>query len=103
VRVDKLLWQLRLTKTRSLAQALVAAGHVRRNGARVLRASQDVAEGDTLTVPLPGGVRVIELLALPTRRGPAAEAQACYRALDPQAMPRLAAGEHQPAERGPPQ
>lgn len=103
MRIDKLLWQLRLTKTRSLAQSLVAAGHVRRNGARVLRASQDVAEGDTLTVPLAGGVRVIELVALPVRRGPATEAQACYRALDPQASGSLAAGEEQPPDRGPPQ
>jgi ribosome-associated heat shock protein Hsp15 len=93
VRIDKLLWQLRLTKTRSLAQALVLEGHVRRNGARVLRASQDVAAGDTLTLPLPGGVRVIELIALPTRRGPAAEAQGCYRALDPQAIPAIAPGQ----------
>ncbi len=96
MRIDKLLWQLRLTKTRGLAQALVATGHVRRNGARVLRASQDVAAGDTLTVPLPAGVRVIELIALPTRRGPAAEAQACYRALDPQPLASLAAGHDQP-------
>ena len=93
MRIDKLLWQLRLTKTRSLAQTLVGEGHVRRNGARVLRASQDVAAGDTLTVPLPGGVRVIELIALPTRRGPASEAQGCYRALDPQAIPAIAPGQ----------
>lgn len=103
MRIDKLLWQLRLTKTRSLAQALVATGHIRRNGVRVVRASQDVAEGDTLTLPLPGGIRVIELLALPTRRGPAAEAQGCYRALDPQASASLAAERDQPPDRGPPQ
>ncbi|MGX7951224.1 RNA-binding S4 domain-containing protein [Tsuneonella sp. HG249] len=103
MRIDKLLWQLRLTKTRGLAQVLVASGHVRRNGARVVRASQDVAEGDTLTVPLPGGVEVIELIALPLRRGPAAEARACYRTLDPQASASLAAGQEQPPHRGPPQ
>jgi len=103
MRIDKLLWQLRLTKTRSLAQVLVATGHIRRNGARVLRASQDVTEGDTLTLPLPGGVRVIELVALPVRRGPAAEARRHYRALDPQASGSLAAGEDQPPARGPPQ
>ena len=91
MRIDKLLWLLRLTRTRSLAQALVADGHVRRNGVRVMRASQDVAAGDTLTLPLPGEVRVIEVLALPLRRGPAAEAQASYRALDPQGKPALAA------------
>ena len=107
MRIDKLLWQLRFTKTRGLAQALVTAGHVRRNGDRVLRASQDVAADDTLTVPLPGGVRVIELLALPVRRGPAAEAAACYRALDRQPSASLAADEEQPPQHrpngGPPQ
>ena len=82
MRIDRLLWQLRLTKTRTLAQALVATGHLRRNGTRVTRASLEVGEGDVLTVPLRGGVRVIELLALPSRRGPAAEARACYRTLD---------------------
>ena len=100
MRIDKLLWQLRLTKTRSLAQALVAQGHVRRNGVRVLRASQSVSEGDTLTVPLPAGVRVIELVALPVRRGPPAEAQACYRALDGHAIRAIAPGEPSTPGRG---
>ncbi len=103
MRIDKLLWQLRLTKSRNLAHTLVEAGHVRRNGTRVLRASVDVSEGDTLTVPLPGGVRVIEIVALPTRRGPPFEAQACYRTLDPHPVSGIAAGEDQPPERGQPQ
>ena len=38
MRIDKLLWYLRLAKTRSIAQRLVAEGHIRRNGARVDRA-----------------------------------------------------------------
>lgn len=100
MRIDKLLWQLRLTKTRSQAQALVLAGHVRRNGGRVVRTSQDIATGDTLTLPLPSGVRVIKVLALPVRRGPPAEAQACYRALDPQPFPAIAADELTLPERG---
>ena len=33
-------------------------------------------------IPLPAGVRVIEMLSLPARRGPAPEAQRCYRTLD---------------------
>lgn len=103
MRIDKLLWQLRVTKTRGLAQALVTSGHVRRNGLRVLRASEQVAAGDILTVPLPAGVRVIELVAMPTRRGPAPEAQACYRALDRQPLARLAAHEQRPPARGKPQ
>ncbi|MBW8783487.1 MAG: RNA-binding S4 domain-containing protein [Novosphingobium sp.] len=82
MRIDKLLWFLRLTKTRGVAQAMVAAGHLRLNGRRVERSAQPVAIGDVLTLPLPAGVKVIEVLAMPLRRGPAREAQACYRRLD---------------------
>ncbi len=103
MRIDKLLWQLRLTKSRSIAHTLVETGHVRRNGTRVLRASQAVAAGDVLTVPLGAGVRIIEILALPVRRGPATEAQACYRTLDPTGTPVLAAVSGQQSEEGPPQ
>jgi ribosome-associated heat shock protein Hsp15 len=82
MRVDKLLWFLRLAKTRPLAQALAEEGHIRLNGRRIDRAHQKVGPGDVLTVPIAAGVRVIEVLSLPTRRGPSSEAQACYRVLD---------------------
>ena len=82
LRIDKLLWFLRLAKTRSLAQRLVGEGHVRRNGARIVRAHEQVVVGDVLVLPSAREVRVIEVLALPVRRGPASEAQACYRRLD---------------------
>ncbi|MCC6827060.1 MAG: RNA-binding S4 domain-containing protein [Novosphingobium sp.] len=82
MRIDKLLWFLRLARTRGLAQTVAAEGHIRLNGRRVERAHQKIAVGDILVVPLGQGVRVIELLALPERRGPATEAQSCYRVLD---------------------
>lgn len=82
MRVDKLLWYLRLTKTRVIAQAMAEAGHMRLNGRRVDRAHQKVAVGDILTLPTGEGIRVIAVLALPSRRGPAPEAQSCYRELD---------------------
>lgn len=82
MRIDKLLWFLRFAKTRGLAQMVAAEGHIRLNGRRVDRAHQKIAVGDILVVPLGQGVRVIELLALPERRGPAPEAQSCYRVLD---------------------
>lgn len=91
MRIDRLLCHLRFVKTRTLAQTLVEAGHVRRNGRRVTRASQPVAPGDVLTFPIGKRVRVIELLELPARRGPAAEARACYRALDPEGQTAIAA------------
>lgn len=82
MRIDRLLWFLRFAKSRGLAQKWIGEGHIRRNGARVTRQDQPVAEGDVLTLPLGRHVRVIEILALPHRRGPAEEARACYRDLD---------------------
>ena len=82
MRLDRLLWFLRFAKSRSLAQRWIAEGHIRRNGERVTRQDQVIAVGDVLTLPLRSRVLPIEILALPTRRGPAAEACACYRPLD---------------------
>jgi ribosome-associated heat shock protein Hsp15 len=82
LRVDKLLWFLRFTNTRPLAQTLAEDGHIRLNGRRVARGAQAVSIGDVLVLPLPQGVQVIQILALPARRGPAAEAMTCYRTLD---------------------
>ncbi len=79
LRIDKLLFFLRFARSRSLAQALAAAGHIRVAGRRIERASHPVAIGDVVTLPLGTGVVVFELLALPLRRGPAEEARACYR------------------------
>lgn len=82
MRIDKLLWFLRFTKTRGIAQAMVEAGHIRVNGRRIERAHQGVGIGDVMVLPLPSGVRVVEILVLPARRGPPSEAQSCYRVLD---------------------
>ncbi|WP_067735304.1 RNA-binding S4 domain-containing protein [Novosphingobium naphthalenivorans] len=82
MRIDKLLWYLRLAKTRPVAQAMAEDGHMRLNGRRIDRAHQRISTGDVLTVPFGTGVRVIEIVSLPVRRGPAVEAQACYRVLD---------------------
>jgi ribosome-associated heat shock protein Hsp15 len=82
MRIDKLLWYLRLAGSRSVAQAMAEDGHLRLNGRRVDRSHQKVALGDVLTVPTGYRVQVLELLALPTRRGPAPEARSHYRVLD---------------------
>jgi ribosome-associated heat shock protein Hsp15 len=78
LRIDKLLWYLRLSRTRSAAQALVAGGHIRLDGRRVERASTTVGAGALLVIPGPPRLRVIRVMALPSRRGPPAEAAACY-------------------------
>jgi ribosome-associated heat shock protein Hsp15 len=100
VRIDKLLWFLRLTKTRPIAQAMAEQGHVRLNGRRVERAHQKIACGDILVLPLANGVKVIEVVALPARRGPASEAQGCYRVLDEGRAFPIAAVHHNNAAEG---
>ena len=78
LRIDKLLWHLRLSKSRSLAQTLIAEGHVRLNGSRVEKPSVEVKVGDIVTLPRGQGALAIRLLSIPPRRGPAPEARACY-------------------------
>lgn len=78
IRLDKLLWFLRFARSRSIAQAMVAAGHIRLDGRRVSRASCAVHAGATLVLPVGERIEVIRLVSLPLRRGPATEAQACY-------------------------
>jgi ribosome-associated heat shock protein Hsp15 len=92
MRVDKLLWFLRLAASRSFAQDWVQAGHMRLNGRRIEKPSTSVACGDILTLPMRNQVKVIELVSFPTRRGPATQAQSCYRVLDDKAENLLAAG-----------
>lgn len=81
MRIDRYLYCIRLVKSRTLAQALVETGHVRIDGRRVARSSEDVREGSVIALPLHGRTRVLRVLSLPSRRGPAAEARSCYREL----------------------
>jgi len=55
---------------------------MRLNGRRIEKPGAGVKVGDVLTLPMRPQVRVIEVLGLPARRGPASEAQLCYRVLD---------------------
>jgi ribosome-associated heat shock protein Hsp15 len=81
VRIDRFLFFTRLVKSRSLAQAVVETRHVRIDGKRVEKPSSEVRPGSVVALPLRGRVRVVRVLALPVRRGPAAEARACYEEL----------------------
>ena len=100
MRIDRLLHALRFAKSRTLAQRWIAESHIRRNGERVIRQDLDVAVGDVLTLPLRSKVLVIELIALPARRGPPSEARACYRPLDAGGTTGIAGGDA-PNDRGP--
>jgi ribosome-associated heat shock protein Hsp15 len=79
VRIDRFLFFIRLVKSRTLAQHVVETGHVRIDGKRVEKPSEDVQAGSVVTLPLHDEVRILRIVDLPTRRGPAAEARACYQ------------------------
>ncbi len=82
MRIDRFLHCIRLVKSRTTAQTLVETGHVRIDGRRVAKPSEAVKPGSIIALPLRGAVRIIEVVALPGRRGPAAEARVAYREID---------------------
>jgi ribosome-associated heat shock protein Hsp15 len=86
-RLDKWLWHARIVKSRSLAAKLIEGGSIRVNRQRVLKAAACVKRGDVLTASLHGRIRIIEVVAIGSRRGPPAEAQALYAELAPAGAP----------------
>jgi ribosome-associated heat shock protein Hsp15 len=84
IRLDKWLWHARFVKTRGLAAKLCEGG-IRIDGNLVAKAGATVRPGQVLTFALGRHVRVIELVAIGVRRGPAEEARALYRDLAPPA------------------
>jgi ribosome-associated heat shock protein Hsp15 len=81
VRIDRFLFFIRLIKSRTLAQGVIDQGHVRIDGKRVEKPSEEVRVGSVIALPLHDQVRVLRVLSLPIRRGPAPEARACYEEL----------------------
>nr|WP_238475758.1 RNA-binding S4 domain-containing protein [Rhodophyticola sp. CCM32] len=86
-RLDKWLWQARFFKTRSRATTRVSEGHVRVNGEKVHKKATLVSPGDVLTFPQGRLIRVVRIVGLATRRGPAPEAQALYEDMTPPSDP----------------
>lgn len=84
-RIDRWLWCARFLKSRPLAASLVQSGRLRVNGERISKASRTVRPDDVLTFPLGPHIRVVKILFLADRRGPAREAQLLYEDLDPPA------------------
>ncbi len=88
LRIDKWLWQARFFKTRGRAARQVSCGQVRVNGARVAKPAQNVAPGDVLTFAQSRQIRVVRVVAIGTRRGPADEARTLYEDLTPSEEPK---------------
>jgi ribosome-associated heat shock protein Hsp15 len=80
-RLDKWLWFSRVVKTRAIAQDLASSGHVRINGQRAESAAKTVRIDDVLTIALPSRVRVLKVLDVAERRGPANDAKMLYQEL----------------------
>jgi ribosome-associated heat shock protein Hsp15 len=66
-------------RQRSDCTALVARGSIRINRQTTDKAHARLRIGDVLTVPVHGSVRVVRVVALAVRRGPAAEARTLYQ------------------------
>ena len=73
MRIDLLLWYVRVVRSRALARALAERGVVRANGVRVTKAHHMVRPGDVLTVPAQGKIIVAQIVQLPRQRLPARE------------------------------
>ena len=83
MRIDRFLWFARLAPTRSTAQKMAEAAHVRIDGRVIDRAHAPVRVGSVLTLMHARQVRVVRVEALPWRRGSAMEALACLTDLAP--------------------
>jgi len=89
-RIDRWIWHARVVKTREFAKALVEGGHVRVDGTKETRAGSPVKAGQTLTITLPGRVRVLRVVGFAERRGSATLAATLFDDLSPPPPPREA-------------
>ena len=76
-----MIFVLGRARPHSSGDQVIDAGHVRLDGKRVEKPSEDVHIGSVIALPLHDRVRVLRVRALPDRRGSASEARACYEEL----------------------
>lgn len=77
LRIDKWLWAARCFKTRGLAAEACGASHVKVNGTSV-KSAKLVRRGDELTIRLGDELRILVVVGLSDRRGPAPMARSLY-------------------------
>ena len=77
LRIDRWLFYCRFFKTRSRATAAVTGGHVKLNGERTTPGTR-VQCGDRIDLVRERLPYSLEVVDIPSRRGPAVEATACY-------------------------
>lgn len=81
-RLDKWLWCARFMKTRADCARLITLGSVRLNRQATDKPHARLRPGDVITLPLRDTVRVVQVVSLAARRGPAPEAQALYELIE---------------------
>ncbi|WP_158843846.1 RNA-binding S4 domain-containing protein [Saccharothrix deserti] len=76
-RVDRWLWAVRLTKTRSDAAAACRGGHVRVND-RPAKPATTVSPGDEVRARVGETTRIVEVVRVIQKRVGAADASTCF-------------------------
>jgi len=102
IRIDKWLWHARFFKSRTQAGKFCLSGGVRVNAQAISKAHVQVKPGDVLTFVKGNAVKVVKIIQLGTRRGPAPEAQALYEDQSPALPQKSEPSLHMPpAQRAP--
>lgn len=83
IRIDKWLWYARFFKSRTLASKFCQTGKLRLNNQLIAKAHLVVGPGDVLTFAKGEVIKVVRILDIGQRRGPAPEARALYEDLSP--------------------
>lgn len=83
LRLDKWLWYARFFKTRALAGRAISGGRFRLDGEVMSKPHRQAVIGQVLTFAQGANIRVIKILALGTRRGPATEAGLMFEDMAP--------------------
>ena len=78
MRLDKWLWAARFYKTRSAATDAVVGGRVHVNRVRA-KPAKEIREGDEIELTIGVTRRVVEVVGLSEKRGPATVAATLYR------------------------
>jgi len=93
LRLDKWLWYARFFKTRALATKAIAGGRFRLDGEVMSKPHRAAQPGQVLTFMQGDRVRVIRIVELGSRRGPATEAMLLYEDLSPEVSKRESGAE----------
>ena len=83
LRLDKWLWFARFYKTRANATRAIASGRFRLDGEVMSKPHRAALPGQVLTFIQGERVRVVKIIALGARRGPASEAITLYEDMSP--------------------